>query len=157
MRYDWDRIEHEYVSGKSTMEALAKKYKIPLNTFYKRAEVRKFSEKRESYTKKVREKALARAQARDSRILANLGGALDEAARRLKKYLADDDTLHGKIVTGLTGVVEVRTKKADTKALRDLTAAVKDAAAAMRLLAPDQGGSEAEGAGVVVLPEVLDE
>ena len=152
MRYDWDRIEHEYVTGKATYAELEQKYKIPRSTFEKRAKVRKFAEKRGEYEEKVRQKRLARAQARDSRIFANLGGALDNAARLLKKLTGDEDTIHGKILTVEGEAIEVRTKKADTKALRDLTAAVKDAAAAMRLLAPDQGGQDGNAGGVVIIP-----
>lgn len=152
MRYDWDRIEHEYVTGKATYAELEEKYKIPRSTFEKRAKVRKFAEKRGEYEEKVRQKRLARAQARDSRIFANLGGALDNAARLLKKLTSDEDTLHGKILTVEGEAIEVRTKKADTKALRDLTAAVKDAAAAMRLLAPEQAEQDGNAGGVVIIP-----
>ena len=158
MRYDWDRIEHEYVSGKCTMEALAKKYKIPLNTFYKRAEVRKFSEKRESYTKKVREKALARAQARDARTLGNLGSALDKAAKTLNKYITDEDTLFGRVSVGQDGVAEYKVKKLDTKALRDMTAAMREVSAAIKLLQPetaDKGDEKQEG--IIILSEVVEE
>jgi hypothetical protein len=152
LKYDWDKIEHEYVTGKCTMEELARKHKIPLNTFYKRSKVRNFSEKRENYTRTVQEKAIARARARDVRTLSNLGGALDKAARALNKYFTDEDTLFNRVSISADGLVELRAKKLDTKALRDMTAAVKEAAAAMRLLTPEQTAEAENQAGVIILP-----
>lgn len=153
MKYDWDRIEHEYVTGKSSMAEMAKKHKIPEDTFYKRAEVRNFQQKRENYANRVRERALMRAQAREARTLNNLNGALDKAARMLSRYIADEDTLHGRVQMGESGPVEYRTNKLDTKALRDMTAALREAAAAMRLLRPDAGQEDTDGgAGVIILP-----
>ena len=154
MKYDWEKIEQEFISGKSTMEALARKYQIPLNTFYKRAKVRKFSEKRENYARRVQEKALARAQARDARTLGNLSSALDKAARLLNKYVADEKTLHTKIVNHMDGSLEeVKVEKVDTKALRDMTAAMREVSAAIKLLQPDAGGPGGEEGGVVMMPE----
>lgn len=153
MKYEWEKIEQEFISGKSTMEAMARKYQIPLNTFYKRAKVRKFSEKRENYAKRVQEKALARAQARDARTLGNLSSALDKAARTLNKYIGDDDTLFGRVCVTLDGLHEYRTKKLDTKALRDMTAAMREVSAAIKLLQPDAGGPGGEEGGVVLMPE----
>lgn len=154
-RYDWPSIETEYVTGKMTMEKLAAKHNIPLNTFYARAKVAQFSRKREEYTKTIQEKAVARARARDVRTLANLGSALDKAARLLNRLIADEDTIHSKIVSHMDGQLEeVRTKKADTKAIRDLTAAIRDVGAALQGMHDGQQGRENESqAGVIILPE----
>lgn len=150
MRWDWDKIEHEYVTGKMDMAALAKKHQIPLNTFYKRAEVRKFSEKRETYTNRLRERAIARAQARDARTLGSLGSALDKAARTLNRYITDEDTLFGRVSVTADGIEEYRARKLDTKALRDMTAAMREVSAAIRLLQPEAEKQD-DGAGVIVL------
>lgn len=153
MKYDWEKIEQEYVSGKMTMEKLAEKYKISISTFQKKAIERKFTEKRRKYAEKVQEKALARAQARDARTLGNLSSALDKAARLLNKYMTDENTLHGRIVNHMDGKIEeVRVEKLDTKALRDMTSALREATAAMQLIRPN-GAQEEEQGGVVVLPE----
>lgn len=156
-KYDWAKIEHEYVTGKMDMARLADKYQIPLNTFYKRAEVRDFQGKREKYTNQMREKALARAQARDIRTLSNVKSALDKAARLLNKYIVDEDTLHGRIHTGDFGVTEYKTKKLDTKALRDMTAALRETTAALTALAPAEGADREQRSGVIILPEVDEE
>ena len=154
MKYDWDRIEQEFVSGKMTMEALAKKYKIPNNTFYKSANVRKFSKKREEYAKRVQEKALARAQARDARTLGNLGSALDKAARTLNEYVNDEDTLFGRVSVSEKGVEEYKVKKLDTKALRDMTAAMREVSAAIKLLQPETENRDQQESGVILMPEM---
>lgn len=153
MRYDWEKIEQEYVSGKMSMEALAKKHGISISAIEKKAIERKFTEKRRIYAEKVKEKALARAQARDARTLGNLSSALDKAARTLNKYIGDDDTLFGRVSVTEDGVQEYRTKKLDTKALRDMTAAMREVSAAIKLLQPDAGGPGGEEGGVVLMPE----
>lgn len=154
MGYDWNKIEHEYVTGKMGYEALEKKYQIPRSTFEKRAKVRKFAEKRGEYEEKVRQKALARAQARDARTLGNLGSALDKAARLLNKYVADEKTLHTKIVNHMDGrLEEVQVAKLDTKALRDMTAAMREVSAAIKLLQPEKESETGDREGVIVLAE----
>lgn len=153
MKYEWAKIEQEYVSGKMSMEALAKKHKIPISSFRKYANGHKFSEKRTEYGQKVAEKALARAQARDARTLGNLGSALDKAARTLNKYINDDDTLFGRVSATQNGIQEYRVKKLDTKALRDMTAAMREVSAAIKLLQPDAGGTGGEEGGVVLMPD----
>ena len=153
VKYDWPKIELEYVRGRMSMEELAEKHQIPGSTFRKYANVHHFSQKRTEYGQKVAEKALARAQARDARTLSNVRGALDKAARLLNKYMADEDTLHGRVAVSEAGAVEYRVKKLDTKALRDMTAALKETTAAVRLLTDQAQSEEREGqAGVILMP-----
>lgn len=155
MKYDWGKIEQEYVTGKMSMEKLAEKHKIPYSSFRKYANGHKFQEKRTEYGQKVAQKALARAQARDARTLGNLGSALDKAARTLNKYITDEDTLFGRVSVGQDGVVEARVKKLDTKALRDMTAAMREVSAAIKLLQPETADREDENkSGVILMPEV---
>lgn len=154
MKYDWAKIEQEYVSGKMTMEGLAKKYGIPNSSFRKYANGHKFKEKRTEYGQKVAERALARAQARDARTLGNLSSALDKAARLLNKYVADEKTLHTKIVNHMDGSLEeVKVEKLDTKALRDMTAAMREVSAAIKLLQPEKESDTGDREGVIVLTE----
>jgi len=153
MKYDWAKIEQEYVSGKMSMEGLAKKYGIPNSSFRKYANGHKFKEKRTEYGQKVAERALARAQARDARTLGNLSSALDKAARTLNKYIGDNDTLFGRVSVTEDGVQEYRTKKLDTKALRDMTAAMREVSAAIKLLQPEKESDTGEREGVIVLTE----
>jgi len=136
------------------MEKLAGKYGIPDSTFRKYANVHKFRDKRTEYAQKVAEKALARAQARDARTLGNLSSALDKAARLLNKYVADEKTLHTRIVSHMDGELEeVHVEKLDTKALRDMTAAMREISAAIKLLQPEDSGQTEERTGVIMMPE----
>ena len=158
MKYDWGKIEQEYVTGKMSMEKLAEKHKIPYSSFRKYANGHKFQDKRTEYGQKVAQKALARAQARDARTLGNLGSALDKAARLLNKYVNDDDTIHGKIVNHMDGrIEEIRTKKLDTKALRDMTAAMREVSAAIKLLQPETDRGDEKQEGIIILSEVSEE
>lgn len=156
-KFDWDKIEHEYVTGRMTLETLARKHQISVSQIQKVSSRRHFSEKRSEYAETVKEKALARAQARDIRTLSNVKSALDKAARLLNKYIADEDTLHGRIHTGDFGVTEYKTKKLDTKALRDMTAALRETTAALTALAPAEGADREQRSGVIILPEVDEE
>ena len=151
VKYEWDKIEHEYVCGKMDMAELARKHKIPLRTFYARAEVRKFSEKREKYRNQTREKAIARAQARDARTLGNLQSALDKASRLLNRYITDEDTLFGRVLVTADGIQEYRARKMDTKAMRDMTAAMREVSAAIKLWQPETEKTDGERGGVIVL------
>lgn len=156
-KFDWDKIEHEYVTGRMTLEALAKKHQISISQIQKVSSRRHFSEKRSEYAENVKEKALARAQARDIRTLSNVKSALDKAAKTINHYITDEDTLHGRIHTGDFGVTEYRTKKLDTKALRDMTAALREVASAIQVLAPAEGADREQRSGVIILPEVDEE
>lgn len=158
MRYDWAKIEAEYVAGKESMEAIAARYGIAKSTFFKRAKERNFTQKRSKFREKAEEKSIARAQAREARRLerttANVNGALDRAAKRINRLLDDDATLHGKILATEDGITEIRTNKADTKALRELTSALRDVASALQLMQNGgQGAGESNNQGVIILPE----
>lgn len=161
MRIDWQQIEHEYVTGKMTMETLIKKHGISESHFFRKAKELKFTEKRSKYREKAEEQALTRARAREAKRLertnGNIGGALDRAARRINQLLNDEDTLFGRVLTGEDGVTEIRTRKADTKAIRDLTGALRDVVSALSLLTGDKADRDEGQAGVIILPEREDE
>lgn len=158
-KYDWDKIEREYVRGKMTGEDLCAMYKIPLNTFQKHSSERKFSEKRRKYTESIQEKALARACAREAKALSRILGAAEKAAALLDKHMKDEDTLKNWLYTDKeTGELsEVRLKKLDTKAVREMTSAMRDTVAALTMMAErkdKQQGTDKQGSGgVILLPE----
>ena len=158
-KYDWTKIEHEYVTGKASMEALAKKHKIPINTFYKHAKEAEFSKKREKYTKTIQEKALARAAAREAKTIDDLKSAAGKAAKLLSKAFGDEATLHNELGYVHGRPVEERMDRLNTKALRDLPGAVKDLAAVLQAFgATEREETQAEtGNNVLVLAEREDE
>lgn len=160
-RIDWGPIEREYIRGRMTLEKLAEKHGISINSVTRASIRRNWVEKRRNYAVTVQEKALARAQARDARTIETLCDGISRAARELKAAAGDIDTLHGRVISdGDGGITEVRTRKLDTKALRDLTAAMRELAAAMTMIrgAKTEAGQEAqEERGVIVLAARADD
>lgn len=160
-RIDWAPIEREYIRGRMTLEKLAEKHGISINSVTRASIRRNWVEKRRNYAVTVQEKALARAQARDARTIETLCDGISRAARELKAAAGDIDTLHGRVISdGDGGITEVRTRKLDTKALRDLTAAMRELAAAMTMIrgAKTEAGQEAqEERGVIVLAARADD
>ena len=140
------------------MESVAERYGVAKSTFMRQANVRKFSEKRTKFRQKSEDQALARARAREARRLdrtnTNIVSALDRAAKRINRLLDDDATLHGKILATEDGITEIRTNKADTRALRELTSALRDVVSALQMQqGGSQGAGESNNQGVIILPE----
>ena len=158
-KYDWDKIEREYVRGKMTGEDLCAMYQISKSAFEKRSTERKFLEKRRKYAESMQEKALARACAREAKALSRILGAAEKAAALLDKHMKDEDTLKNWLYTDKeTGELsEKRLKKLDTKAVREMTGAMRDTVAALTMMAErkdKQQVTDKQGSGgVILLPE----
>ena len=164
-KYDWPRIEQEYVTGSMALRELATRYKISETTIYKHAKEAKFDEKRRKYLEKVAKKAVTRTSARDARVLARLMTAADKLALKISKAVSDD-TVFGYIVqdpprtdeeTGeqIPGGqrVEILTK-ADTKAIVNMSTAIRNMAMATKVMYPDGDGASGEDErSVVIMPE----
>lgn len=154
MRYDWYKIETEYVSGTMTMEALAERYGIANSTFFKRAKEREFVEKRRKFREKVEEKNLARRRARKSK---KLERAKDEildgfcaAAKRYKDYMTSADMFNSHVVSGKEGIKIVIMEAPDTKRVRDMAAMGKDLVTTYRDLTGNSMEEAEETGGVIV-------
>lgn len=166
MKYDWQRIEQEYVTGDMPLSDLAEKYHVSQTTIYKHAKEAQFEEKRQKYREKVAKKALTRASTRDARAIGRLMTGTEKAIRELRKAITND-TLYGYIVqeapekdeeTGERRPGGLRLQlmdKADTKALVNISTAIRNLAMATRVMYPEgdgDGRDQTEG-GVVMMPE----
>ena len=160
-RIDWGPIEREYIRGRMTLEKLAEKHGISINTITRASIRRNWVEKRRNYAVTVQEKALARAQARDARTVENLSDGVSRLAKRLKAAADDLDTLYGRVISdGDGGITERRTKKMDTKTARELASGMRELAAAMTLIRgskADAGQEAQEERGVIVLAARADD
>lgn len=158
-KYDWRKIELDYIRSEKTAEDICSMYQIPINTFRHRITERKLLEEREKYAKSMREKALARACAREAKALSRILGAAEKAAALLDKHMKDEDTLKNWLYTDKeTGELsEKRLKKLDTKAVREMTGAMRDTVAALTMMAErkdKQQVTDKQGSGgVILLPE----
>jgi hypothetical protein len=164
MKYDWQKIEQEYVTGNMPLRELEEKYHISKSTIAKHANDAKFVEKRTKYKEKVAKKALTRASTRDARAISRIMTAAERTIRKLSGAITDD-TVYGYIVEDPaqkdeeTGErlpagrhVEILTK-ADTKALVNLSTAIRNLAMATKVMYPDGDGMQQnDERQVVIMP-----
>lgn len=164
-RFDWAKIETEYVTGDMPLSELARAYHISDTTIYKHAKEAEFEKKRQKYREKVAKKVLTRASTRDARAISRIMTAAEKTIRKLTGaitdptvygYLVDDparkDEETGEMVPAGKRVVIV--DKADTKALVNLSTAIRNLAMATKVMYPDGDGSGTEDErSVVIMPE----
>ena len=166
MKFDWAKIEQEYVTGDMPLIDIAERYHISQTTIYKHAAEGNFEEKRKKYHEKVMKKALTRASTRDARAISRIMTAAEKTIRKLSGAITDD-TVYGYIVdepprtdeeTGELRPggqrVEILTK-ADTKALVNLSTAIRNLALATKVMYPDGDGSgqQEDQRSVVIMPD----
>lgn len=168
-KFDWQKIEQEYTTGDMPLSDLAERYHISQTTIYKHAKEANFEEKRKKYREKVAKKALTRASTRDARAIGRLMTGTEKAIRELRKAITND-TLYGYIVeetpekdeeTGERRPGGLRLQlmdKADTKALVNITTAIRNLAMATKVMYPDGDGQGTEDErSVVIMPDREDE
>lgn len=167
-KFDWQKIEQEYVTGDMALSELAKRYHISETTIYKHAAEGNFEDKRRKYREKVAKKALTRASTRDARAISRIMTAAEKTIGKLRGAITDD-TVYGYIVDDVrveedeeTGVrvpkgkhVEILTK-ADTKALVNLSTAIRNLALATKVMYPEgdgDGKDSADQGGVILMAD----
>jgi len=168
MRYDWQKIEHEYVTGKMPLLRLIERYQISQTTMYKHAKEGNWDEKRQKYQEKVAKKALTRASTRDARAISRLMTGNERLIRELGKAITEQ-TLYGYIIqdapttdeeTGelRPGGMRVQMlEKADTKALVNISTAIRNIAMATKVMYPDGDGTGQEDErSVIIMPDKED-
>ena len=167
-KFDWQKIEQEYVTGDMPLIELAERYHISQTTIYKRAKEARFDEKRQKYRDKVAKKALNRASTRDARAISRIMTAAEKTISKLRAAITDD-TVYGYIVeepiTRDEETGEPRggrhvelLSKADTKALVNLSTAIRNLAMATKVMYPDgDGAGPADERSVLIMPGREDE
>ena len=139
---DWVRIRAEYVTTKTSLRKLAGKYGVAKSAVDKRSQKEGWVEAREAYNKSLCEKVIEKTSDEKSDKLAALIAAADEMTTVMQAALSDKDQFYRYIVDGVSvhddeSVVkktETTFKKIDTKAVREMAAAMKDLTAVVRNL-----------------------
>ena len=165
MKYDWTRIEQKYVTGDMSLRDLSAEEQIPMSTLSKHAKEAKFLDKRNKYRAKVAQRAVTRAGARDVKAISRIMTAAERTIRKLSKAITDE-TVYGYVVDvpgekdPMTGETKAGGKdivildKADTKALVNLSTAIRNLAMATKVMYPDGDGTGVEAdRGVLIMPE----
>jgi hypothetical protein len=152
-KYDWERIDLVYITGDMSIKDLAASEGIPLRSVEARARKIRYADKRAEYKRIVVRKVEQSMCRRDANAISSLITATEKAAAVLEKHMDDDATIY-EYAAGKNGN---NLKKLDTKALRNMTGALRDAASALRFLFPDQAENSEESQGIVIMPGREDE
>ena len=138
---DWTSIKSEYITGNISYRKLADNWGVSFRTLSDRAVREGWKEARDAHRNNVLAKTVQKVASRKATTTANklcdLQEAADNMGRVIAGIFADTEQFHRHIVTeglgmGSTKVEERRYEKVDTKAIKDLTGALKDLAAVMR-------------------------
>lgn len=138
---DWTAIKAEYITGTISYRKLAENWGVSFRTLSDRALREKWKESRDAHRNSVVEKTVQKVASRKASTtankLCNLQEAADNMGRVIAEIFSDAEQFHRHIVTegigmGATKVEERQYKKIDTKAIKDLTGAIKDLAQVMR-------------------------
>ena len=124
MRHDWEKIKSDYLTGNMSLRELAEKHGVSLSTLGTRAAKEEWTEKRQHHRNKVVAKTEEKRAGRKAEKILRLQEAADRMQQHIDKVLEDEEQFHRHLVN--FGTKEVLHKKADTKAIRDMTAALKD-------------------------------
>lgn len=155
---DWKIISSEYITSNTNINtaALAAKYNLPVTTVEKRCAKDGWVSKRKAYRDRVVKRAIKKTEDKEVNKMAHLMSAADLMGRHIDRILKDAKQFNKRIIERPDGeLVEKEFTKADTKALRDLTASIKDLTAVMQALYPkDQDEEEDKGPGIIVLSDV---
>ena len=138
---DWEKIRLSYVRGRlKSYQAIAKKYKISLDTVEKRARREGWYKERREYLASVHQKAKARAKESDSRRLAALQDAGTKMCDQLEAIMQDAELeLHSHVDSaGKT----VRAEVINDKKLYNLSRSIETMTRAMRNLYDIRTGAE---------------
>ncbi|MBR2085908.1 MAG: hypothetical protein IJ906_02015 [Oscillospiraceae bacterium] len=148
-KYDWLKIDMAYITGDMSLKDLSEEMGIPLRTIETRARKIKYFDRRSEYRKMVLEKVAKRTSSRDAAAVGDLMTATEKAINMIDQYMTDDATLHNYVI----GQTETRLDKLDTKALRNMSGALRDVACVIKILYPDNSEPGDDQKGVVLMPD----
>ena len=131
MRYDWAKIEREYVTGNGSLEDIADKHHINVTTVSKRSTKGGWVQKRQDYrtgkASKLNEKAIEMQVDRYKRVQETIDKALDIALDRLIVLAEVKNLKDAKLLADTLKSVQDITQSKDSfpKKLNELDAKIK--------------------------------
>jgi hypothetical protein len=138
---DWMKVKAEYVTTGITMKELSLKYGLSFNTIRDHAKKEKWQKSKERTKDSIKKNTLTKIVKKNASTCANnlykLGQSADIMTTVIEQILKDSTQFKKYIVTegqgkGETTVTMKTFERYDTKALRDLCAAMKDVAIVTR-------------------------
>lgn len=137
---DWESIKTEYISDpRTSYRSLAQKHGIGYVTIGKRAGKEGWVQQRKNYTNKVVTKALEKTAREKVNRLSRMQRSADKMSGVIERIFDDADQFYRHIVTEGIGIGESKTEcrvmeKVDSRAIKDLTSAMKDLTLVLRNL-----------------------
>ena len=143
---DWNALRVKYVTGDMSYKALAQKHKLQPNLVARRGHEEKWPEQRREYRQKAATKAIEGEVDNEAERLSKLIRATDAMEDVVMGLFKDAQQFYRHIVLDGTSSEEKIFEKVDTKAIKDLTGAMKDLAIVHRNLhgMPTQAEREAQ-------------
>lgn len=133
---DWKQIKTEYITTDISYRKLAAKYNVPMSTLTRIAIKEKWVEGRERYKNKVVAKTVEKMATKEANKLAKIRTAADNMADVVAEIFDDPEQFRRHLVQVGVGknfeTVERVYNKVDTKAIKDITATLKDLSAVLR-------------------------
>lgn len=152
---DWDALTSEYITTDLTLVEMSKKHNISIHTLNARCGKYKWVEQRKEYKRQAIELALNNAAEAEAERLGKIITSAQQMADVIEDIFRDPQQFHRHIVTDtfinedggkdiLT--VEKEFQKVDSRAIKDLTGALKDMTLVLRNLynLPTQAEREAQ-------------
>lgn len=118
-RANWGRIRAEYVTGRLGQRELAKKHGVSASQLAEHASKEGWVQRRREHRRKTAERAEQKAMERQAEDMADKLDDVRKAGDKLAALIAEVSEETSSLRVG-------RTKKVDTRALRNLTGALKD-------------------------------
>jgi hypothetical protein len=125
----WEELKAEYVTGNMSYRELSEKYKISHSLIMKRAAKEKWTTARKKNGRKVIEKLTNKVNNEKVNKLATIAESADKMADTIHRVMDDTDQFFRR--TNLAGE-DIVSKKADTKAMKELASAMKDLTSVLR-------------------------
>ena len=144
---NWQRIKVAYVTGQMSYKDLARKHKLQPNAVSRKGREEEWPRLRKEYREKAAAKAIANENVNEAERLSKLIQAEDAMEDVVLKLFTDAQQFYRHIVIDGKGHSEERIfDKVDTRAIRDLTGALKDLTYVRRNLnnLPTQAEKEAQ-------------
>jgi hypothetical protein len=152
---DYDALKCEYITTDISMPKLAKKHNVPLTTMQKRCKKEGWVALRKEFKKEALSATLDTAVANEADRLGKIIASAQAMAGVIEDVFKDGKQFHRHLVTdtyiGEDGSKEILTvekqfDKVDSRAIRDLTGALKDMTLVLRNLynLPTQAEAEAQ-------------
>lgn len=131
MAINWKKIKTEYITTKISQRDLAEKYGVSRTSIQRKVRAEKWSDLRRQKEAKTAENVIQKAADADAAKLMRIGQAAGRALDVAVKALEDDKQFNRYIITdqvggGATETHEYEFSKVDTRALKDLTAVIKE-------------------------------